>query len=192
MGLVVDEIVDIVEERLDIEVASERAGVLGYAVVKGHATEIDRRRPLSCRSRSTTGCSARDAAARRGASRRAPGRRLGVLPRHARAADQGRRLSWSSRSAPARRRWRRRSPARSTSSSPTSKCRAWTALRSRRRCAPIRRPRRCRSSRCPPWSRPTAIERGRAAGFHDFVAKFDRAGLIAAIKEQSAELARAA
>ena len=40
MGLVVDEIVDIVEERLDIEVASERPGVLGYAVVKGNATEI--------------------------------------------------------------------------------------------------------------------------------------------------------
>ena len=40
MGLVVDEIVDIVEERLDIEVASERPGVLGYAVVKGTATEI--------------------------------------------------------------------------------------------------------------------------------------------------------
>ena len=40
MGLVVDEIIDIVEERLDIEVASERPGVLGYAVVKGNATEI--------------------------------------------------------------------------------------------------------------------------------------------------------
>ena len=36
------------------------------------------------------------------------------------------------------------------------------------------------------------IERGRAAGFHDFVAKFDRAGLVAAIKEQSTELDRAA
>ena len=40
MGLIVDEIVDIVEQRLDIEVASERPGVLGYAVVKGSATEI--------------------------------------------------------------------------------------------------------------------------------------------------------
>jgi two-component system, chemotaxis family, sensor kinase CheA len=40
MGLMVDEIVDIVEQRLDIEVASERPGVLGYAVVKGSATEI--------------------------------------------------------------------------------------------------------------------------------------------------------
>jgi two-component system, chemotaxis family, sensor kinase CheA len=37
-----------------------------------------------------------------------------------------------------------------------------------------------------------AIERGRAVGFHDFVAKFDRAGLIAAIKEQSADLSEAA
>jgi two-component system chemotaxis sensor kinase CheA len=33
-----------------------------------------------------------------------------------------------------------------------------------------------------------AIERGRAVGFHDFVAKFDRTGLIAAIKEQSADV----
>ncbi len=40
MGLVVDEIIDIVEDRLDIEVASNRPGVLGYAVVKGATTEI--------------------------------------------------------------------------------------------------------------------------------------------------------
>jgi two-component system chemotaxis sensor kinase CheA len=39
---------------------------------------------------------------------------------------------------------------------------------------------------------PAAIERGRLAGFHDYVAKFDRPGLIAALKEQTAELARAA
>ena len=37
-----------------------------------------------------------------------------------------------------------------------------------------------------------AIERGRAVGFHDFVAKFDRTGLIAAIKEQGADVNRAA
>ena len=36
------------------------------------------------------------------------------------------------------------------------------------------------------------VERGRVAGFHDFVAKFDRAGLVAAIKEQGADLNRAA
>jgi two-component system chemotaxis sensor kinase CheA len=40
MALVVDEIVDIVEERLDIELASQRPGVLGSAVIKGHATEV--------------------------------------------------------------------------------------------------------------------------------------------------------
>ena len=39
---------------------------------------------------------------------------------------------------------------------------------------------------------PAAIERGRLAGFHDYVAKFDRPGLIAALKEQTAELHRAA
>ncbi|MEP2704268.1 MAG: chemotaxis protein CheW [Roseibium sp.] len=40
MGLVVDEIVDIVEDRMNIEVGSERPGVLGSAVVKDRATEI--------------------------------------------------------------------------------------------------------------------------------------------------------
>ncbi len=39
---------------------------------------------------------------------------------------------------------------------------------------------------------PAAIERGRQAGFHDYVAKFDRPGLIAALKEQTAELQKAA
>ena len=37
-----------------------------------------------------------------------------------------------------------------------------------------------------------AIERGRRVGFHDFVAKFDRTGLIAAIKEQTDDLHQAA
>ncbi|HZQ11686.1 MAG TPA: hybrid sensor histidine kinase/response regulator [Pseudolabrys sp.] len=40
MALVVDEIVDIVEDRLDIQVGSDNPGVLGSAVVKGQATEI--------------------------------------------------------------------------------------------------------------------------------------------------------
>jgi two-component system chemotaxis sensor kinase CheA len=33
---------------------------------------------------------------------------------------------------------------------------------------------------------PEAIVRGRDVGFHDYVAKFDRLGLIAALKEQTA------
>ncbi|GGB33037.1 ATPase [Roseibium aquae] len=40
MGLVVDEIVDIVEDRMNIEVGSERPGILGSAVIKDRATEI--------------------------------------------------------------------------------------------------------------------------------------------------------
>ncbi|RYE60081.1 MAG: hypothetical protein EOO82_03645, partial [Oxalobacteraceae bacterium] len=39
---------------------------------------------------------------------------------------------------------------------------------------------------------PAAIERGRQAGINDYVAKFDRPGLIAALKEQTAELEQAA
>ena len=40
MALVVDEIVDIVEDRLDIQVGGDNSGVLGSAIVKGQATEI--------------------------------------------------------------------------------------------------------------------------------------------------------
>jgi two-component system chemotaxis sensor kinase CheA len=40
MGLVVDEIIDIVEDRLDIQVGSDNVGVLGSAIIKGRATEI--------------------------------------------------------------------------------------------------------------------------------------------------------
>ena len=40
MGLVVDEIVDIVEDRLDIELAGEKPGFIGSAVIKGQTTEV--------------------------------------------------------------------------------------------------------------------------------------------------------
>ena len=39
---------------------------------------------------------------------------------------------------------------------------------------------------------PEAIERGRQVGFHDYIAKFDRPGLIAALKEQAAKMGEAA
>jgi two-component system chemotaxis sensor kinase CheA len=42
------------------------------------------------------------------------------------------------------------------------------------------------------YSSPESIERGRRAGFHDYVAKFDRQSLIAALKEQTADVIRAA
>ena len=40
MGLVVDEIVDIVESELDVQIASQHKGVIGSAIVAGQATEI--------------------------------------------------------------------------------------------------------------------------------------------------------
>ena len=40
MALVVDEIVDIVEQKLDIELVSQRPGVLGSALIRGQATEV--------------------------------------------------------------------------------------------------------------------------------------------------------
>jgi len=40
MGLMVDEIIDVVEDRLDIELGSGRPGTLGTAVVAGEATDV--------------------------------------------------------------------------------------------------------------------------------------------------------
>jgi two-component system chemotaxis sensor kinase CheA len=40
MGLMVDEIIDVVEDRLDIELAGARAGMLGSAVIGGQATDV--------------------------------------------------------------------------------------------------------------------------------------------------------
>ncbi len=39
-GLVVDEILDVVDEAVDVEIAGDRPGVAGTAVLRGHATEI--------------------------------------------------------------------------------------------------------------------------------------------------------
>ena len=40
MGLMVDEIVDVVEDRLNIELSAARPGLLGTAVIGGHATDV--------------------------------------------------------------------------------------------------------------------------------------------------------
>ena len=91
MGLVVDEIVDIVEDTLDIQVGSDRAGVLGSAVVRGQATEIidvGHFLPLAYADW-FRGKDMRDIGQGAHAS---PGRRLGVLPQHAVAGSQGRGL----------------------------------------------------------------------------------------------------
>ena len=61
-----------------------------------------------------------------------------------------------------------------------------------RRCAASSGSAKYRSSRCRPSSSPESIERGRKVGFHDYVAKFDRQSLIAALKEQTADVIQAA
>jgi two-component system chemotaxis sensor kinase CheA len=40
VGLLIDEIVDIAEEKLDVKIAGDRSGILGYALVRGIITEI--------------------------------------------------------------------------------------------------------------------------------------------------------
>jgi two-component system, chemotaxis family, sensor kinase CheA len=40
MGLMVDEIIDVVDDRLEIELAGARPGLLGSAVIGGHATDV--------------------------------------------------------------------------------------------------------------------------------------------------------
>ncbi len=91
MGLVVDEIVDIVEDKLDIEVVSNRPGVLGYAVVKGNTTEIvDVAHFLP--QAFEDWFRRRDGDQTRAGAHDVAGRRLAVLPRYAGAADQGGRL----------------------------------------------------------------------------------------------------
>jgi two-component system chemotaxis sensor kinase CheA len=40
MGLVVNEIVDIIEDRLQIEIGSDKPGIFGSAIISGHATDI--------------------------------------------------------------------------------------------------------------------------------------------------------
>ncbi len=40
IGLLIDEIVDIAEEKLDVKIAGDRPGILGYALIRGIITEI--------------------------------------------------------------------------------------------------------------------------------------------------------
>ncbi len=40
IGLLIDEIVDIAEEKLDLKIAGEQPGILGFALIKGIITEI--------------------------------------------------------------------------------------------------------------------------------------------------------
>jgi len=191
MGLLVDEIVDIVEQRLDVEIASEQPGVLGYAVVKGRATEVidvghflpqafadwlDQRdaRPAPLAPKVLL---VDDSAFFRdmlGPLIKAAGYRV-----HAAASAAQALAALSSGIA-----------IDVVVTDIEMPGMDGFALATTLRQDP-------RTARIPVIALSAmvstdAIHRGRRAGFHDFVAKFDRTGLIAAIKEQTDELHAAA
>jgi two-component system chemotaxis sensor kinase CheA len=191
MGLIVDEIIDIVEERLDIEVVSDRAGLLGFAVIKGATTEIIdvghflpqafedwfRRPDAASMRQGRTVLLVDDSIFFRELLTpliKAAGYRVVAV---ASAVEALAALKSNSRFDLI---------VTDTDMPEVDGFELAEAVRTM--------PGRMEIPIIALAAMVTAdsIERGRAVGFHDFVAKFDRAGLIAAIKEQSAELDQAA
>jgi len=191
MGLVADEIIDIVEERLDIEVSSNRPGLLGYAVIKGATTEIIdvghflpqafedwfRRRDLKAARQTRSVLLVDDSAFFRDLLApliKAAGYRVVAA---ASAADALAALKSDARfdlivtdiDMPDMDGFALAEAVRAIPAATAIPIIALATMVSAE-----------------------TVERGRAVGFHDFVAKFDRAGLVAAIKEQGADLDRAA
>jgi two-component system chemotaxis sensor kinase CheA len=187
MGIVVDEIIDIVEDKLDIEVASQRPGVLGYAVIKGNTTEIVdvghflpqafedwfRRRDVTATQPARTVLLVDDSAFFRNMLApliKAAGYRVIAVGSGADAlaalqSDTRFDLVVTDIEMPDMDGFALAEAVRGASRTAALPIIALSAMVSA-----------------------DAIERGRAVGFHDFVAKFDRTGLIAAIKEQSADV----
>jgi two-component system chemotaxis sensor kinase CheA len=191
MGLVVDEIVDIVDDRLDIELATERPGLIGSAVIKGQATEvidIAYYLPLafddwrSWRERGTD---------------KAPRSVLlvddapffrNMLAPVLKAAGYTVVSVASGEEAMALMSGGRRFDVVITDLEMPGM--DGFALASALRANP-------RTAELPIIGLSSlvsaeAIERGKRVGLHDYVAKFDRQGLIAALKEQTADMSRAA
>jgi two-component system chemotaxis sensor kinase CheA len=191
MGLVVDEIIDIVEERLNIEVAGSQDGILGSAVIKGQATEVidvghflpmafadwfsrkEMRPSMSAQSVLLVDDSAffRNMLA---PVLKAAGYKVRTAPN----AQEGLAALRSGQSfdvvltdieMPDMNGFEFAEVIRSDNNFGQMPIIALSAMVS-----------------------PAAIERGRQAGFHDYVAKFDRPGLIAALKEQTADVKHAA
>jgi len=185
MGLVVDEIIDIVEERLHIEVAgSGGAGILGSAVIKGQATEVIdvghflpmafadwfTRKEVRPSMASQSVLLVDDSAFFR--NMLAPVlKAAGYKVRTATGAQEGLAALRSGQSfdvvltdieMPEMNGYEFAEVIRSDQHLTSMPIIALSSLVS-----------------------PAAIERGKLAGFHDYVAKFDRPGLIAALKEQT-------
>ena len=194
MGLVVDEIIDIVEERLDIEVAGSQSGILGSAVIKGQATEVIdvghflpmafadwfTRKEMKPSAAAQSVLLVDDSAFFRNMLApvlKAAGYRVRVAPN----AQEGLAVLRSGQSfnvvltdieMPDMNGFEFAETIRGDQHLNHMPIIGLSSLVS-----------------------PAAIERGRQAGFYDYVAKFDRPGLIAALKEQTAhstELGRAA
>jgi len=191
MGLVADEIIDIVEERLEIEVSSDRPGLLGYAVIKGATTEIIdvghflpqafedwfRRRDPSAARQARSVLLVDDSAFFRDLLApliKAAGYRVVAAASAADAlaalkSDAHFDLIVTDIEMPEMDGFALAEAVRAMPGAETVPIIALATMVSAE-----------------------TVERGRAVGFHDFVAKFDRAGLVAAIKEQGADLDRAA
>ncbi|MBR0948645.1 hybrid sensor histidine kinase/response regulator, partial [Bradyrhizobium liaoningense] len=196
MGLVVDEIIDIVEERLNIEVGGSASGILGSAVIKGQATEVIdvghflpmafadwfTRKEMKPSQHSQSVLLVDDSAFFRNMLapvlkaagyrvRTAPTAQEGLAALRAQSFD----VVLTDIEMPDMNGFEFAEVIRSDTNLGAMPIIGLSALVS-----------------------PAAIERGRQAGFHDYVAKFDRPGLIAALKEQTAgaagasELSRAA
>jgi two-component system chemotaxis sensor kinase CheA len=191
MGLVADEIIDIVEERLNIEVSSDRPGLLGYAVIKGATTEIIdvghflpqafedwfRRRDLKAARQTRNVLLVDDSAFFRELLApliKAAGYRVVAAASAADAlaalkSDAHFDLIVTDIEMPEMDGFALAEAVRAMPAAAAVPIIALATMVSAE-----------------------TVERGRAVGFHDFVAKFDRAGLVAAIKEQGADLNRAA
>jgi two-component system chemotaxis sensor kinase CheA len=191
MGLIVDEIIDIVEDRLDIEVASDRPGLLGSAVIKGEATEIIdvghflplafadwfRRKDMWANAAKRTLLFVDQSAFFR--NMLSPVLKLAGF--EVVAAENGKEALAMIKEG------LRFDMIVADVEVPASEGIALAeAVRGSKRLAEI--PMIALSS----TPSPQTIERVRQAGFNDYVAKFDRPGLIAALKEQAADMTRAA
>ncbi len=191
MGLVVDEIIDIVEERLHIEVAGGEAGILGSAVIKGQATEVIdvghflpmafadwfSRKEMRPSLASQSVLLVDDSAFFRNMLApvlKAAGYKVRVAPNAqegltALRSGQNFDVVLTDIEMPDMNGFEFAEVIRADHNLSTMPIIALSSMVS-----------------------PAAIERGRQAGFHDYVAKFDRPGLIAALKEQTAEVRQAA
>src|SRR6202171_1401628 len=191
MGLVVDEIIDIVEERLHIEVAGSGEGILGSAVIKGQATEVIdvghflpmafadwfSRKEMRPAASSQSVLLVDDSAFFRNMLApvlKAAGYKVRVAPNAqegltALRSGQNFDVVLTDIEMPDMNGFEFAETIRADAHLSSMPIIALSSMVS-----------------------PAAIERGRQAGFHDYVAKFDRPGLIAALKEQTAEQHRAA